>query len=409
MTKVRNISVVNAKAVSKLNIALDGCTAIIMGGNNKGKSTALKSLPDRLRGIKPEAILKFEENEGHIIWELTTGEKFTWTFDKKKKEKLTYTSERNIVSSVIKDIATTYFPKVFDIDKFLNSTPKEQQKTLEKISNVDMTELKRAYTAAFDERTYWNKKLIEEKAKNEPIDPTLPLIEIDMEIDLLVTKLANLDNDNAEYERGKRALETAKQRVETIESQIKELQKQLAIQNGSINSIDKWLAHPDNKPKTEDDRKLIQSAIVEAKDKNRRIRENNIAIKQRDVVASTEKNAQAADEKVKQCERDKTEALEISDMPEGFGFSEDGITFEGMELTKEQLSSSKIYIAALKLAATQLTGNAVQTLFFDASHLDKFGLAEVESWASENDLQLLIERPDWEGGEIVVNLVNDSM
>lgn len=93
-------------------------------------------------------------------------------------------------------------------------------------------------------------------------------------------------------------------------------------------------------------------------------------------------------------------------MPEGFGFTDEGITYNGFAFNKDQLSSSEIYISALKLAACGL--GEVKTLHFDASFLDKNSLAEIEKWATENDLQLLIERPDFEAGEIEYHLIHTT-
>lgn len=93
-------------------------------------------------------------------------------------------------------------------------------------------------------------------------------------------------------------------------------------------------------------------------------------------------------------------------MPEGFCFDDDGITYKGLPFNKESLSSSAIYIAALKLAALGL--GEVKMLHFDASYLDKNSLAEIEDWAKENDLQLLIERPDFDGGEIEYQLISKN-
>ena len=93
-------------------------------------------------------------------------------------------------------------------------------------------------------------------------------------------------------------------------------------------------------------------------------------------------------------------------MPDGFGFDDDGITYNGFAFNKEQLSSSGIYIAALKLAALGL--GEVKTLHFDASFLDKNSLAEIETWANDNNLQLLIERPDFEGGEIEYQIISNN-
>ena len=49
----------------------------------------------------------------------------------------------------------------------------------------------------------------------------------------------------------------------------------------------------------------------------------------------------------------------------------------------------------------------VRTLFFDASYLDKNSLAEIQQWANSEDLQLLIERPDFDGGEITYQLTEN--
>ena len=64
MSKVKRITVSNLKAVSELTADFNGCTAIITGGNNKGKTSFLRSLPDRLRQQKPDKILKEGEVEG---------------------------------------------------------------------------------------------------------------------------------------------------------------------------------------------------------------------------------------------------------------------------------------------------------------------------------------------------------
>ena len=96
--------------------------------------------------------------------------------------------------------------------------------------------------------------------------------------------------------------------------------------------------------------------------------------------------------------------IKSAPLPEGFGFTDDGITYNKLPFTREQLSSSGIYIAALKLASMNL--GEVKTLHFDASFLDKNSLADIEKWANDNGLQLLIERPDFEGGEIEYELRN---
>ena len=97
-----------------------------------------------------------------------------------------------------------------------------------------------------------------------------------------------------------------------------------------------------------------------------------------------------------------------ANMPEGFGFTEDGITYNGLPLSAQQISSSAIYIAALKLASINV-GN-VRFLHFDASMLDNRSLQEVRDWAEKQDLQLgieLVER-DIEKEEIRYEIIEDN-
>jgi hypothetical protein len=49
----------------------------------------------------------------------------------------------------------------------------------------------------------------------------------------------------------------------------------------------------------------------------------------------------------------------------------------------------------------------IKTLCFDASYLDKNSLLEIEKWAADKDLQLLIERPDFDGGELRYEILSE--
>lgn len=408
MAKIKKITVSNLKAVSSLTADFNGCTAIITGGNNKGKSSFLKSLPDRLRGNKPDLVLKAGEKEGFAEWELTTGEKFIWSFDE-KKEKLTFITERNIKTSLTKDISTHYFPPVFDVDTFLNSTPAKQKAVLQKLTGIDFTEIDQLFKQAYEERTWANKKLAEEKAKRQLLDPNLPNEETPTEE--LDKELAGIDVHNyrfANIQKGvqekKRQSDENDKEIEELFSKIEAIKEKNRVLSNEIIAGAKWMEEEKNQPKT--NAETLKAQIEQIKQDNKAIAENNRIREHHKVVEKCEQNARLADEAVKRIEAEKLEVIKNASMPDGFGFSDDGITYNGFEFTKEQLSSSGIYIAALKLAALGL--GEVKALHFDASYLDKNSLAEIEQWAEANDLQLLIERPDWEGGEIEYQIVNET-
>lgn len=406
MTKVKKITVSNLKAIAALSADFNGCTAIITGGNNKGKSSFLKSLPERLRGNKPEVILKEGEKDGMAEWELTTGEKFVWQFDG-KKEKLTYVSEKNIPSSITKAISGHYFPPVFDVDEFLNSAPAKQKKVLQQITGIDFSEIDALYKDAYDQRTYLNKVRDEAKARLVFYDPNAPTDKTPTES--LEQELNGIDAHNLRFENIEGKLLDKKNRVSSIGFEEKALMDKLealkaekATLNDEIAKGDAWMNDEKNKPKTNSDD--LKAQIEKIRESNKAIDENIKAKELQDAYELAVKNANEQDAEVKRIEAEKLDVIKNASMPEGFGFSEDGITYNGFAFNKEQLSSSAIYKGALKLAATQL--GEVKTLFFDASYLDKNSLKEIEDWANKEGLQLLIERPDFDGGEIHYELVN---
>lgn len=412
MSKIKKISIQNFKAISNLDADFNGCTAIVTGGNNKGKSSFLKGLMERLQGLKPEQVVKQGENKGFYKMELTTGEKFLWEINTitKAGEKLTFISERNIPSAVTKELSKFYFPPVFDVDEFLNTTPKKQKETLQKLTGIDFTEFDKLYKDAYDQRTFANKRLAEEKAKASYVDPKLPTeeyptIELEKEI-------AGIDAHNLQFktindrlnEKKVKVIENNKE-IDRLMLLIEELGKDNAALDIDIKKGEAWITEEKNQPKSEEHVKELKAKLDKVKKDNEAIIENNKAIKQDEAIKTATKNAASADEEVKKMDAEKLDVIKNSTLPEGFGFSEDGITYNGFDFNKQQLSSSGIYIAALKLAAFGL--GEVKTLHFDASYLDKNSLAEIEKWAAENDLQLLIERPDFEGGEIEYQILEN--
>jgi hypothetical protein len=379
MSKVKTIKVQNLKAVGEFEGNFNGCTALITGGNRKGKSSILRALPDRFRKIKPEVIVKHNETEGFAEWELTDGIKLIWSFDNitKEGERLTIITKdvagNEIKGSITDDIMKRYFPEIFDVDAFLQASPAKQRKALQELSNLDFTAIDSRYTTAFDDRAFKNKKVVEAEAKLARVDNTLPKETSSSEE--LQKELNLIDNHNEKFNRVKNDVQAREIKLPKTKLEIKRLQQLLKAAeeeekqlNTEIKDGNEWLQVDKNKPKDE---------------------------------------AKNADNIVKAIIKEKDEMIAGTKLPEGFGFTDDGITYNGMPFTKQSLASSEIYIAALKLAS--LTLGEVKMLHFDASFLDKNSLLDIERWAEANDLQLLIERPDYEGGNIEYHLINETV
>lgn len=445
MSKVKRITVSNLKAVTSQSANFDGCTAIITGGNNRGKTTFLRSLFDRVRGTKPDAVLKQGETEGFAECELTTGEKLKWEFNDKGKgfkEKLTYTTEKDIKTSLTGELRAKLLPPTFDVDRFLQDQPKKQRETLQKLVGLDFSDIDARYKTAYEDREVKNRRANELKilvgAAPDKVDH-VDLSVLVEEKEVVRKRLSTLylsnkaDNDKArklwmeqcedirnnieEFNRLQQdracVLEDCQVAYGTLKNKgyqdnSMELDTFMAGLKKTIEPSKTYTAPaeptyiqelPDNK-----DLLAIEDRINIANETNRQAQlyTDYLAAKQRSTDASAE--AGSADVSVKAIETERMNLIKSAKMPEGFGFSEDGITYNGLSFTKEQLSSSGIYIAALKLAA--MTLGEIKTLHFDASFLDKNSLSDIEKWADAEGLQLLIERPDFEGGEIEYQILS---
>lgn len=424
MTKIKKITVQNLKAIKDLSIDFSGASAIITAGNNKGKSSFLRSLPERLAGANIE-ILKQGEKEGFAEWELTTGEKFIWTFGKKDdefKEKLQFITDRNIKMGITKEISNAYFPERFDVDKFLNSTPAAQRKILENLIGLDLSELDQKYKNAYDERTIANRQLKDDTARVLPVDEQLPKESISIQLEQKRQEISDVDvhnlkvqniadkikekailiNDNQEsIENNDSEIASLKLKIEELENRNFNLSGQISGLQEEIKKGNEWLKVDKNQPK---DKRALQADLSTLVETEEKIVQNNKAIELQEKFIESKAYAEKCDRDVKDIIKEKEALISKSKMPEGFSFSEEGeIQYNGFALSKDQLSSSSIYIAALKLAHLGL--GEVKSIHFDASFLDRNSLDDIEKWAVENDLQLLIERPDFEGGEIEYQII----
>lgn len=444
MSKVKRITVSNLKAVSKMTADFNGCTAIITGGNNKGKTSFLRSEFDRMKGIKPELILKVGETEGFSEIELTTGDKFRWEFSNKAekgfKEKMTYVTDKDIRSSITTTLRDRFFPATFDVDRFLQDTPKKQRETLQKLVGLDFTEVDANYKTAYEDREAKNRFANEKRILLAGMAVAIQIDPVELTA-LQAEKATERERLDKLYEQNRNTNSEARRlwqdRCDDIRKNIEDfngLQNALTanynkcvaaytelLSGGYVGSeVGQFIAdlkdsiqelkvfepppEPTYIPELPDQTELnlIDQSIVDAVETNRKAKlweDYQTAVKVKDAARVAAGNAQRD---VETAEKARMDLIKSAKMPEGFGFGEDSIAYNELPFTREQLSSSGIYIAALKLAA--MTLGEVKTLHFDASFLDKNSLADIEKWANNEELQLLIERPDFEGGEIEYQL-----
>lgn len=442
MTKIQKIRLSNFKSISDFEAEFKGCTAIITGGNNKGKTSFLKGIPDRIRFVRPDVMVKQGEKEGRGEMTLTSGERFVWDFDTDGRDKLTYiTAEAR--QSVTKDLGRQFFPPVFDIDKFLQSSPKEQVKQLQAIVGLDFTEIDERYKKAYDARTERNREAelyhvkLEKMIKCERVEfvdlTALKLRKEEERQRLNALYLANKKQNEELRETWNKAKDVVDKEVRDFNLKQTEARQKhndcfdaltILIRNGYqgmeaqdfVQSISKSIL--DNKSakdlypkeptyieempdKTELDK--IDQMILTASETNAAAQKYKEYIDHKKATEAARDAADQADEVVKGIEQERQQMVASGNFPQGISITPDGILVDGLPLDRNQISTSKLYTAALRIASMNL--GEVRTLYFDASFLDKKSLQEIQEWANANDLQLLIERPDWDGGDIHYEII----
>lgn len=453
--RIVSIEVQNLKAIVHQSLSIpNGSSIMVVAGNRKGKTTLLRGLIDRIRGHKPEIVVHNDEGKGFAELTLNTGERIRWDFSDDGKEKLTFVTSEGIKTGLTRAIAERYFPESFSIDKFIKSGPLERVKQLQVMCGIDLTEINARHKVAYDDRTLKNRYMQEAKARVVPLTEDQQLLihaEVKPVTDLQA-ELGKVGIHNAEYEKASNGVQALKLQIVDYGEKVKALEKKQIDEKGKLDGelleiddeikklkqkkIDKqkaydlmveeskagidtinksfelasdrlkkgeeWLKLPDNKPKSIEE---ITLKINTIELKNTEIAEAKEAYKQQLSYNNALKEWEEANDTVKAIESERVAILQQANLPEGIEIDGDNIIVNGLPLNELQQSTSELYIVALKLAAMNL--GEVGSLHFDAATLDRKNIEDVIAWADSEGLQLLIERPDFDGGDIEYQLLSN--
>lgn len=443
MSKIQSIKLVNFKAIDKFEADFNGCTAIITAGNDKGKTSFLKGITDRIRFIRPDSMVKDGEEAGHGEMILDTGEKFIWDFDVKGKDKLVYIDQDAIKQTVTVELGKKFFPPTFDIDKFLQSSPQQQVKQLQLIVGVDFTDVDARYKKAYDNRTARNLEAEKFHVKLSKMLEVPRVAFVDL-TDLQTKKEAERLRLNELYkankaenakrrlswETGKKVIDeecstfngqqirkkahfrSAEEAMETLYDLGYEGKEVEVYVNGlkaeikpDVVAASLYPAEPTYIEEMPDDAALrkIDAEILAASQINVEAQKYQDYIDYKALTDAAKAEAETANDEVRAIEDERRKMIEAVKFPAGIEISPDGITVDGFALDKNQISTSKLYIAALRIAS--MCVGEIKSLYFDASYLDNANLASINDWAHEQGLQLLIERPDRDGKDIKYELI----
>jgi len=405
----------NIKACSEMSADFNGCIAIVTGANWKGKTSFLRSFIDRIRKQTPQNVVKIWEDEWYCEIQFDNGGKATRTVTKQEngeeKEKMTYTTAEGIElkeKSAVQWILQKYFGLPFDIDEFLNTSPKEQKKILQNLVWVDFTEIEEEYKQAFEERRDANAIEKQEKAKFADVEKVERV-----DTKLLQEKMLKIQEKNNRIETWKIYVWNAESEIERLQDEINQMEMKIKEakekEKAVKETLEKWKKVLQELWEKQDITE-VKMQIDQAEETNKKADQYERMQSQVETWKQAQEKAKALDEKVKDIEQRKMEMMMSVPLPDGLAITDDWVTFNGFPLTKQDLSSSEIYIAALKLAYMNLPKlsdeqkDRLDMLYFDASYLDKIRLQEIENRAKTKNLQLIIERPDRDWGDITYEI-----
>lgn len=434
MSKIAKIEIKNLKKIPFAELDLQGKSVIVTGSNDKGKSTVLRTFIDRIRGEKPELIVTEGQEEGKSFMVLTSGERFEWEYNTKGKDKLTLYTTKNHRINVTKEIAAEYFPPAFDIDVFIKAEPKKAGIMLQKLVGLDFTAVDVEYKAAYEARTLANAEANREVIRLQGMNRNIEFVAPVKTEELLAQKEAIREKLNKQYLENKRTNDAMRSLWEESnrlkQQQISEFNQEQTYKSDRIKkattcldilrelgyqglevtefieeiqrSIEEKKVYaplpiPDYiTPEVPDDAeiKAIDQKIADAAAINQRAQDWKNLQDQKERVNVANQNAKEADDRVKAAELAKKDLIATAKLPEGISFAADGsITVDGFPLSDAQISSSKKYITALRLGSLNL--GDVESMYFDASYLDRANYEAVQKWADEKGLQMLVEKASW--------------
>jgi len=435
MSKIKTIRVENFKAISQQEVSLDGQSIMMVAANNQGKSSILKGLIDRFQSVKPPVIVKEGESKGFNEMELTDGSVIKWSFTE-KTESFSFTTKEGVkmTTGVLKAIGERYFGKKFSIDEFIASSSTKQTEKVLEILGVDTSKLDIDYKEQYDLRADANRELKRLRAFDytQPIERSKPDLDVVKEKkDALINSNDDLQDkwtkENEEHQKETLEFndvqETLRKSIHFISNCISDLEKFKGTVVGSFidfKGIEDFLEGVQEPKPTKQLTSLDKPAYNSLQEIDQEIEEVYKKIEKYNVYSSDVKtfndwrkegfqakaNAQLHEDNLKSILEQKASLVANANMPKEFTISEDNnLLYNGFPLSTSQISTSSKYIAALKLGA--LVIGDIKALHFDCSFLDKNSLNEVLSWSTENGYQLLVEKPDWEGGDITYEIINE--
>lgn len=435
--KIVRLTAENIKCLSAITIEPDPEASVVtVGGlNGAGKSTALDSIEYALGGVRgiPAVPIRTGETKARAILDLDAEGDFPAMhverrFSVKGGSELIVTTDGKRLSSPQAILDSLQGRVGFDPLAFTREKPAEQRRILQGLVGLDFTEADTRRATVFEQRTAKNGTVKELKGQlagmevfdDAPAEETSASALIE---EIQAVNAANAENDKLRLECVRREDKAAEQaeglarlteqlaqdkqhrenNIARMEADLAEAKK-VAEKNTTENNdflgrermtLDKYRADVAaatavSESLADQPTGALQEQLEKCEETNRQVRANAAL---RELTRKLGEKIKAADVLTGQIERideEKQSAMESAEWPvEGLGFSDDGVTLNGLPFEQASQAQSIDVSVAMGFAANPMLR---VMLIRDASLLDNASLARIAKLAEEKDGQVWLER-----------------
>ena len=413
---ITSLQVENIKRIKAASINPAGELVIIGGKNAAGKTSILDSIEMALAGkaaIPAEPIRRGSET-ARVVVTLDDGSVVERTFTEKGSYLVVKRGDGTKAGTPQALLDSLCSKVAFDPLAFMRAKPAEQANQLRGLVGIDFTAQDNARRQTYDYRTDVNRqvKQAEAAAQAMPIFEDAPVNELDvaeLAAELKRQQTVNADSDGAQayLTTNAKRLADMVSRADALTEQIAGLQAELTKLNETINKGEAWLAKEKDRvmalPRY--DTSKIEQQIITSGTVNSKVRSNQQRAKLVHEAAMVKHKADELTQQIEQIDAAKARAMADAKWPiAGLGFSDTGVTFQGLPL--EQASSAEQLRVSVAIGLA-FNPKLKVLLIRDGSLLDADSLAIVGKMAADAGGQVWLEVVS-EGSECSV-VISDGM
>jgi DNA repair exonuclease SbcCD ATPase subunit len=413
------LEVENVKRLRAVSMMPPAGLVLVAGNNTEGKTSLLDAIEMAFAGKRadPPEVIHRGQDHAHVVVETDDlvvkrrwwREEDPETGQSVVKTALLVTDREGVKKATPQALLDSMYSQLtFDPLGFMRMKGKEQVEVLKKLLNLDFTELEKEAAQVYAERTVANRRVSDLEAQIKALPPIpdgvgteeVPLTTLLSRQRVALQEKAANDAKRKEAQEGARRRTAAEARVASANDRISALERQLKDARLDLVEAERALAAAEDEQTYLDsecaglkdpDVAAVEAEIEATQKKNEVIRLHAKRRAKEAELDAAGKEAARLDNRYNELLEDKARQIREAPMPlPGLGFTEDGVTLNGLSLAQASGAQRLQLSVAMGL---RLNPKLKVLLIRDGSLLDDQRMEDVERYAREvhPEAQVLME------------------